>query len=638
MSRRVFMRMSMAVTIIFVVVFETNAQERPQYAISLIPDSLKKNVNSIVREESDILIVRGPGKARQAVKKVVTVLNDKAESELVFYDYYDEFRKIDDIEINIYDENGKYLKRSRKKDLHTQSAGDGFSLVTDTKVIYASLRTEKYPITIEINYDINFDGILEFPDFYPQTTEQSILYKSLSITTDSSNKVRYKNYRCATSPLITKNEKSVTYTWEVKNVQPFEKEPGSAKEDVPHVLVAPTLFSMDNYEGNMSTWDNFGKWQINLNNQTNKLKADKISFYQDLVKNAKNDREKVQLLYKYLQENFRYVSIQLGIGGWKPFTAEFVEKKKYGDCKALSNFMYAMLDAVHIKSHYAIINAEYKSMPVDKDFPHNGFNHVILCVPQPTDTIWLECTSRTQPFGRLGNFTENKNAFLITENGGVIVPTPASKAEDNWIHTSSFINLAEDGSGKLKVDITHKGEFTEWADHLIESDEAERKDQLINQAGFKQPDLLQISKKNSDGLDYTLHYDMEYEKVPDFIAGSKYFLNSRMYKFWSRALPKSEKRQNDYYMEFPLIKTDSTIYQLPEGFIVENLPKPSSIKYALGSYQSTYFFDAAKRQLITTCKVKIDKHIIPAARYQEALLFFSDIIKEQQQKVVVRKE
>ena len=614
------------------------AQERPQYAVSLIPDSLKKNVNSVIRERSDILIIRGPGKAKQAVKKVVTVLNDKAESELVFYDYYDEFRKIDDIEINVYDENGKYLKRSRKRDLHTESVGDGFSLVTDTKVIYASLRTEKYPITIEINYDINFEGILEFPDFYPQTTEQSILHKILSISTDSSNKVRYKNYRCSTIPSIFNDGKTITYNWEVVNVQPFEKEPGSADKDIPHVLIAPTLFEMDNNLGNMSTWDNFGRWQINLNSQTNKLKGDKVAFYQNLVKDAKTDREKVQILYKHLQENFRYVSIQLGIGGWKPFAAEFVEKKKYGDCKALSNFMYAMLDAVHIKSHYAIINAEYNSMPIDKDFPHNGFNHVILCVPQPKDTIWLECTSRSQPFGVLGNFTENKNAFLITENGGVIVPTPRSEADDNTTHSNSFVTLAEDGSGKLAVDINHKGEFTDMFNQILDADEAERKSYLINRAGFKQPDVLQISKKNINGSGYTLHYDMEYEKIPDFIAGSKYFLNSRMYKFWNRALPKSEKRQNDYYMEFPLIKTDSTIYQLPDGFVIENLPKPSSIKYSLGSYQSTYFFDTAKHQLITTCKIKIDKNIIPAAQYQEALLFFSDIIKEQQQKVVVRKE
>lgn len=630
----------LAISVLFLMISLLGfSQDKPQYAISLIPDSLKKNINSVIREMSDIIIIKNPGNGKQIVKKVITVFNDKAENELFFNEYYNKFRKIDDIEIAVYDENGKYLKRSKKRDLHTESIGDGTSLVNDTKVIYAKLDTDKYPLTIEINYEIVFDGLFYFPFFYPSAAEQSIIQKSYSITTDSSNKIRFRNHQSSIKPKITSIEDKITYTWEVKNVLPFEKESGSAQEDIPQVQIAPTLFEMDNYAGNMSTWDNFGKWQKQLNKDANNLSEEKKVFFRTLVKNAKTDREKIQLLYKHLQENYRYVSIQLGIGGWKPFTAEFVEKNKYGDCKALSNFMSAMLDAVNIRSHYAIINADYNSMPVDKDFPHNGFNHVILCVPQTPDTIWLECTTRTQAFGRLGSFTENRNAFLITETGGVLVPTPRSKPEDNVMHSSSFIKLLEDGAGKVSVDITHKGAFTSMANSIFDADDDQKKNFLINKKGFKQPDELQVSKKNDRSqTDYILNYEMYYDKIPDFTVGSKYFLQPRLYKFWNKALPKSEKRQNDYYLEYPLIQTDTTIYELPEGYIVENLPKPATIKYALGNYTSGYTFDASKKQLITTCSIKIDRNIVPAANYQEALQFFSDVIKEQQQKIIIRKE
>ena len=89
------------------------AQDKPQYAVAAIPDSLLKDVNSVIREESDILVIKQPGKAKQVVKRVITVLNVKAEDELEFQSYYDQFRKIDDIEINLYDANGKYIRRSR---------------------------------------------------------------------------------------------------------------------------------------------------------------------------------------------------------------------------------------------------------------------------------------------------------------------------------------------------------------------------------------------------------------------------------------------------------------------------------------------------------------------------------------------
>lgn len=618
------------------------AQEKPQYAVSLIPDSLRKNVNSVIREQSDQIIMKKPGRGKQVVKKVVTVMNEKAENELVFYEYYDQFRKIDDIDIAIYDENGKYLKRSRKRDLQTQSVGDGISLLTDTKVIFAPLSTDKYPVTIEINYEINFEGRLEYDDFYPQTTEQSILSKTYSITTTNDNKVRYKNYRCSLTPKVVSDASQSTVTWEVKNVMPFQTEPGSAKEDVPRVQVSPTLFEMDNYPGNMSTWANYGKWCSSLNNKINKIPDQSTGFYRELVKNAKTDREKVAILYKHLQENYRYVSIQLGIGGFKPFPAEFVEKKKYGDCKALSNFMYAMLDAVNIPSHYTVINAGYNSMPVTPDFTQDVFNHIILCVPLPKekDTIWLECTSRTQPFGQLGMFTENRYGLLVTDNGGVLVATPRSKPQNNTMHTSSVIELSEDGSGKASIDIQHSGEYTDIiTNSILEAEDQQKKSYLINRVGFKQPDEMKITKTNAaPGGQYTLHYDMKFEKIPEFSAGSKHFLNARIYKFWNRALPKTEKRQNDYYLDFPLVQSDSTIYHLPEGYIVDNLPKAANVKFALGNFEADYTYNAEARTVVTHCRLQVNTHIIPAAQYQEAANFFSDVIREQQQKVVIKKQ
>lgn len=614
------------------------AQDRLQYAVTLIPDSLKKNVNAVIREESHNLVIKSPGKGSEVIKKVITVLNEKGDAGLVFAEYPDKFKKIDDVEINIYDEAGKYSRRFKRRDLEKVADDDGFSLVSDDKILYAIIRADKYPLTVEYNYTIRYSGFLEYRDFYPKFPSLSIQQSAYTITTSSDNRIRYKNYRCTDKPVITESGNNITYSWSVKNVDGYIREAGSAQRDIPRVLISPSLFEMDDYDGDMSTWDSYGKWQISLNNQINQLPESSAIFYRNLVKDAKTDKEKIAILYKHLQENYRYVSIQLGIGGWKPFPAEFVEKKKYGDCKALSNFMYAMLKAVNIRSHYAIINAGYDDLPVDREFPQNAFNHVILCVPQATDTIWLECTSRKKPFGKLGNFTENRNAFLITDNGGVVVSTPISKAEDNVMKTVSHINLLEDGSGNASVDIDHQGEFSDMTDYVVEADDQHKKSYIINESGFKQPDDLKVSKKNIEGSSYSLHYDMQFEKIPDFNAGSKLFLSGRLYKFWNKALPKSEKRQNDYYLEFPLIQSDSTIYQLPDGFIAETIPKPATIKYALGSFQTNYVFDAEKHQLITTCTIKINKHIIPASRYQEAAQFFSDVIKEQQQKIVVRKE
>jgi len=151
--------------------------------------------------------------------------------------------------------------------------------------------------------------------------------------------------------------------------------------------------------GQLTSWQSYGKWQHDLNADVCTLSADRAAEIKKLTANLPGDKEKVKYLYEYLQHNVRYVNIKLGIGGLKPLSATFVDQKKYGDCKALSNYMVALLKSVNIPAYYAIVKAGDNEEPADPAFPADPFNHIIVCVPLKGDTTWLECTNNTQPFG-----------------------------------------------------------------------------------------------------------------------------------------------------------------------------------------------------------------------------------------------
>ena len=60
---------------------------------------------------------------------------------------------------------------------------------------------------------------------------------------------------------------------------------------------------------------------------------------------------------------------RVGIGGWQPLDANFVSKKGYGDCKALTNYMFSLLKEVGINSYYTIVKAgQYKRHLVEDKF------------------------------------------------------------------------------------------------------------------------------------------------------------------------------------------------------------------------------------------------------------------------------
>lgn len=611
-----------------------NTYAQNNYSIAAIPETLRLNALVVRRYEKVLLEATDIDRASISYHRVITVLQEAGKSELVFNEYTDKFQSIEDVEINLLDANGEITNRYKKKDLQTVALGEG--LITDGYITYFRVPATRYPVTVEYKYTIRKKGILGYPSYHYSVPAVSVQQSSFTARISKSLQLRFKNLNSDLKAEISEDDKFKTYSWSVKNLPAPLYEEGSLNDyqKYPCIKLAPTQFKYDDYAGNLSSWASYGKWSYDLFKDQDNLPADRIDFLRGLVKNATSDREKAAILYKYMQDNFRYVSIQLGIGGFKPFSATFTDQKKYGDCKALTNYMRAALKAVGIKSYPATINSGENKSPMDIDFPAKSEDHVILCVPMEKDTVWLECTSKINDFGVLGTFTENRNALLLTENGGKLVATPRSKPNENLFTSTSIIKIGEDGSGFLTQQIFSSGEYRQLMQHLVTEKPDVHKEFAIFRLGLKQPDEFSMSPiQNMDGRN--MNIKASFEKIPEFIAGSKMFMAPRLYKFWSIKLPKYDTRKLDYYFEHPFIKTDTTTFELPEGFEVDALPKSRTLECTYALYHSDYITEGNKIHSIVTMTLK--DHRIPAAKYSEVKSFFDEVIREESQRIVIRK-
>jgi hypothetical protein len=611
------------------------------YAATTIPDSLKQDAHSVIRYSLDDVKVSGPGRVQSKTHEIITILDDKGDDAATLFLYYDKkYSSINSAQMLVYNAEGKLIKKYSKSDMYDRAAADGMSLITDSRFMVVSHDVATYPITIEKIYEETQNSYIDLSEWRIQKKETAVQNATYKISVVPSINFRYKNKNTNLKPTKETQGAYEVYTWQVKNLKaltPEDEVPGWTVE--PKVVFAANKFEYFGIPGDISSWQNFGKWQMALNAEVCSLSPQREAEIKQMTAGLKTDQEKARFLYNYMQQNMRYVGVQLGIGGLKPFPASYVDKNKFGDCKALSNYMYALLKAVGIRSHYAIINAGVNDEPADTDFPASPFNHVILCIPFKGDTTWLECTSTTKPYGKLGSFTENRRALLVTEEGGKLVNTPQSTDADNQFNSQVMIKLNADGGAVAEVKILSTGGYRDlFVSDLPTVSQDKQKQYLIRNLNFKQPSLFDFKQAADSAGVKEVNFELEYDNFTEIAAGNKKFYRPRVFDLWGTTLPVVNKRRGDYYFEHPMKKSCTTVISLPEGYEADSLPENVSLKFSYGTYEASYKYDAAKNEVVSTVKFNMNRHVIPAAKYAEMQQYMDSIAKAQNKKMVIHKK
>lgn len=602
------------------------------YTLASVPEALRAKASIVTYVEDFNYEVESLEKAWLTVHKIYTVVNEEGKDGLIFSESSSKNILLDDAEIKVYDANGKRIGRYTKKDMATVAIGEG--LIVDGFGTFFKVDASSYPVTIELNYTKKYKSTLSVPDYWFISPNESVLSSSFTAKIPAGINLRFKPINTDIKPVITDKGTFKEFKWMVKDMAPVEYEQGagSSAGSYPHVILVNDQFSHYGYAGDFSSWNSFGTWLRDLYKGLDELPADRAQFYADMVKDIPVREDKIRKIYDYLQQNFRYVSIQLGIGGLQPLPAAFTDAKKYGDCKGLSNFMKAALKAVGIRSHVAIINSQYNDAPADPAFPANGFNHAILCVPGEKDSIWLECTSNLASFGELGGSTENRNALLVTDNGGALVATPKSRSAANQLITRSVVKLESDFSALTETTMKTSGSFRPAVIYFNKEKRDQQKQAVVNYWGFKLPDDF-VFTKNAE----TVRLEMAYRKMHEFNSGDKYFFSPRICKLWKERLPKADNRRTDYYFEEPFEKHDTTIYKLPAGAKPDALPKDKDLTCAYGRFITKWWYNEAENAVYIASSLVLSSYKIPASEYASVKKFFDDVTADDSQKLVIKK-
>ena len=398
------------------------------------------------------------------VEQKFTIFSSEGLAHAFTSVFYDKLNKIESVEIEITDPvSGKTLEKVKTRDMTDAAIYSTSSIFDDNRHKYYEIKSGKFPVQVTVKIETKSSSNFQLSDWVPvHRYNQKVTKSSLIVAYPAHIGLRYK----AVNLLGEKSEKTVEnrieMTW-VETDLPVQT-PDLKKEDDHKLLLAPVGFAMGDYVGKMEDWSGLAAWQYKLNEGRKVLPASFEAKLFEMVAHVDTDYEKVQILYEYLQKNYRYVSIQLGIGGWQTMSAEDVVKYSYGDCKGLTNLMQAMLNVIDIHSNYTLVQAGKDADDIETDLPSNQFNHVILQVPMKDgkSPVWLECTSNSLPAGFLGDFTKNRHVLVIDGQGGYLSKTPSYNSSYwNAIHSKNEVKIDKDGNATIATKIKVDGNFAE---------------------------------------------------------------------------------------------------------------------------------------------------------------------------------
>lgn len=627
---------------LFSLLFTANiSAQKSIYPIFSIPDSLKQNANAVLRLDQMDITIASQRSMNIKTQRVVSVLNEKGLNDIDAISHYDKTTSVKNIEAIVYDALGNEIKKIKRKDFKDQSAVSGSTLFSDNRILYLDYTPISYPFTIAFTSETETSNTAFIPQWYfIGGFNLSIEKCILNVTFPKGLGFKKKEFRFNNFNIQKTADTDTNLSYLATNIVAQKQEDLSPypSDLYPKVMMGLENFHLEGVDGNATTWEAFGKWYDDkiltgttvLTEETkNKIKA--------LVGDEKDPVKKAKIIYDYVQKKSRYVNIAIGIGGWKPMLATDVDRLGYGDCKALSNYTKALLQAVDVPSYNTILYGNRYKSDIQSDFVSMQGNHMILAIPNKDNYIWLECTSQDDPFGYQGIFTDDRDVLVVKPEGGEIVRTKIYDDKGN----------IQDGKGTYTIDGT--GNFSGTLKIASQGSQYALKSRVENMQPNEKEEHYKDYWENINNLKLgkiTFSNDKENIRFIEDVqlsatnygtlTGNKMIFVVDAFNQYTGNIKRVRNRKNPFQIQRGYLDTDEIEINLPDGYSIEFLPSNYELKGKFGEYK-TEIIKKDNSKLTYKRSMLLNKGKYSNKEYDEYRLFMEQISRNDNAKIILTK-
>ncbi|MFV0389850.1 MAG: DUF3857 domain-containing protein [Pyrinomonadaceae bacterium] len=448
-----------------------------------------------------------------------------------------------------------------------------------------------------------------------------------------------------------------SYSWELKNLAPVESEPLSPSivNTVPWIAIN---FIPDNAQSAQNrvfeNWKDVSEWTTKMQDPEVVVDDDVAAKARELTAGAETELDKIKAIGKFVQ-NLQYISVDIGVAfgnGYRPRPSNVVLKRGYGDCKDKANLMRALLRVVKIDSYPISIFSGDAGYVKQKWASPRQFNHAIIAVRVGDDTktetvletanlgrlLIFDPTDDLTPVGDLPEQLQGSNALIVAGESGELLAMPVTPPEFNKTTRNLDVKVYPNGGVSGSINESTAGQSSRFQRmifrSLSKSDYRKYLEGLLTRGATAARLVDFKTEDNHQNAAFDLKLDFEMPAYGQLMQGRLLVFRPALVKRLS-SLVLTESRRS-LPIDFPSSSVaETTTFELPQGFTVDEVPDELNISTSFGEYKSSYKIDSNK--LVYSRSIILKRGTISKNEYSKVKNFFAEVLNAEQAPVVLVK-